>query len=49
LESAEELTVCWRPTGTDAPDVVESRMINEFEFQFGKLPFANLVRGKVGL
>lgn len=44
LADADDLTVCWRPTGGEEPRDVEQRMLAEFEREHGRLPFANLAR-----
>jgi hypothetical protein len=39
-----ELQFAWQPTPSREPRSVERDLINEFECETGKLPFANLVR-----
>jgi hypothetical protein len=45
LEDANDVVVCWRATGDEAPSGVEHNLLAEFERKHGRLPFANLVRG----
>ncbi len=42
LADADELVVCWRPTGDEEPRDVERLMLAEFRREHGQLPFANL-------
>lgn len=42
LKDSSDLLVCWKELDEDTREV-EARMILEFERQYGKLPFANLV------
>jgi hypothetical protein len=42
LADSGSLVVCWKPTPSEDPAKVESRLIQEFVVRFGKRPFANL-------
>ena len=42
LVRSENLVVCWKVVPD--PKAVESRLINQFERTYGRLPFANLRR-----
>jgi hypothetical protein len=44
LDQQEHLLVAWR-TEAD-PITAESELLDEFEFEYGQLPYANLVRGR---
>jgi len=41
----EQTVVCWKATAGDPVDV-ESALLSAFEAEFGRLPFANLKRGR---
>lgn len=42
LKNSDSLIVCWKPLTGEDPRLVESNLIQEFVFRFGKRPFANL-------
>jgi len=42
LVDAEDLIVCWLETGAQEPREVASAMLDDFEREHGRLPFANL-------
>lgn len=44
LENYKELIFCWKTTPDDDPRKVEKMLIDSYSKQFGKLPFANLMR-----
>lgn len=44
LKSHKDLLFCWRSTPDDDPREVEKLLIDNYEKQYGKKPFANLVR-----
>ena len=46
LANAEELIVCWREARNQDPEMVESELLDVFMQSNGRLPFANLKRGK---
>jgi hypothetical protein len=46
LADHAELLVAWRPTAPEDPEEVETAMIDAFEAHHGRLPFANLRRGR---
>jgi hypothetical protein len=42
IEESRELVICWKTTGD--PEKFESKLIDEFISEYGKLPFGNLRR-----
>ena len=44
LHNSSELLLCWKVTPRGDPGKEESRLMQEFEAVYGKLPFANLRR-----
>lgn len=44
LKTHRDLLLCWKPTPDDDPREVEKLLIDHYEKQYGKQPFANLVR-----
>lgn len=42
LQNSNDLIVCWKPLPKEAPEEVESYMIESFKENYGKRPFANL-------
>jgi hypothetical protein len=44
LAHSDNLLVCWKVTPNDAPRKVEKMMIERFEKEYARLPFANLSR-----
>lgn len=44
LKNHRGLLLCWKPTPDDDPREVEKLLISNYEKQYGKKPFANLVR-----
>jgi hypothetical protein len=46
LEESDLLLVCWKVTGDDDPEEVESALLAEFVTDYGTLPFANRKGGR---
>ena len=44
LKEHRNLVFCWKPTPDDDPREVEKLLIDNYEKQYGKKPFANLAR-----
>ncbi len=44
LKHSRDLIVCWKPLLIDDPRALEHGLIQDFIAQYGKLPFANLMR-----
>ncbi len=44
LKNHRDLLFCWKPTPDDDPREVEKLLIDSYVKQYGKKPFANLVR-----
>lgn len=44
LRNHKHLLFCWKPTPDDDPREVEKLLVDNYVTQFGKLPFANLVK-----
>jgi hypothetical protein len=44
LADCDQLLFCWQPTGSLSAGKEESRLLQDFEEQYGCLPFANLRR-----
>lgn len=42
IKNSRNLLVSWIPLSLEEPRDVESRLIQDFKFEYGKLPFANL-------
>ena len=42
LKDNRDLLICWRPTPNEDPREIEKAMIESFESEFGKKPFANI-------
>jgi hypothetical protein len=42
LADAENLTVCWKTTDVEQAQALEKQMLEAFENEHGKTPFANL-------
>ena len=45
LTNSHRLLVCWKETSAQQAQVTKSELLDEFQEQFGALPFANLKRG----
>ena len=43
LKNHNDLLICWKPTPSEEPRNIETKLISYFRNQFGELPFANLV------
>ena len=46
LADAQDLLICWRPSGDADAEDIESEMLKQFAEHHGALPFANLKKGR---
>lgn len=44
IKNSQDLIICWKTLNGEEPRSIESMIIADFVRQFGKLPFANMVK-----